>query len=143
VGAPAPLSENRTLATGLELEKLTSAVEPNPAFYQMTVHEAVANDQPSVIVFSTPGFCQTAFCAPVLDSAEAVATALGDHANFIHIEVYKQFNPELVLADEMVEWGFTSEPWTYVLDNEGWVAARFGGPVSPRELRAALESLLP
>ncbi len=143
IGEAVPLSENRTLATKPDIKQLTSAFEPNPALYQMTVREAVANERPSVVVFSTPGFCQTAFCAPVLGSAETLLSELGDRANFIHIEVYKEFNPELVLADEMVEWGFTSEPWTYLLDDEGRVAARFGGPVSPRELRTALEPLLP
>ena len=78
----------------------------------------------------------------MLNSVATVRDAVGDAANFIHIEVYKEFNPELVLADEMAEWGFATEPWTYVLDNEGKVAARFGGPVSPRELTAALEVLL-
>lgn len=143
IGEAAPLSENRTLATEPEIQKLTSAFDPNPALYQMTVREAVAHKRPSVVSFSTPGFCQTAFCAPVLESAEMLFSEFGDRANFIHIEVYKAFNPELVLADEMVEWNFTSEPWTYILDNTGRVAARFGGPVSPRELRAALEPLLP
>lgn len=142
IGDIPPHSENRTLTTEPDIKKLTSAFDPNPAFYQMTVKEAVANGQPSVVVFSTPGFCQTAFCAPVLGSSEEVYTTFGDQANFIHIEVYKQFNPELVLADEMVEWKLMTEPWTYVLDNDGRVAARFGGPVSPRELTSPLESLL-
>ncbi|HRW03516.1 MAG TPA: thioredoxin family protein [Caldilineaceae bacterium] len=142
IGDIPPHSENRTLTTEPDIKKLTSAFDPNPAFYQMTVKEAVANEQPSVVVFSTPGFCQTAFCAPVLGSSEEVYTSFGDQANFIHIEVYKQFNPELVLADEMAEWKLMTEPWTYVLDRDGRVVARFGGPVSPRELTAALESLL-
>jgi hypothetical protein len=42
----------------------------------------------------------------------------------------------------MDQWGLTSEPWTFVLDDEGKVAYRFGGPVSPRELTAALEPLV-
>jgi len=145
--APAPgdmalPSANRTLATEPVIEKLTSDIDPNPALYQMTVAEAISSERPSVVVFSTPGFCQTAVCTPVLNSVKEVYIQQGDHANFIHIEVYKQFNPELVLDDTMIEWGFTSEPWTYVLDGTGQVAARLGGPVSPRELTVALEPLL-
>lgn len=142
IGDAALPSANRTVATEPALEKLTSDVEPNAALYQMTVAEAITNGRPSVVVFSTPGFCQTAVCTPVLESVKTVYTQQSDRANFIHIEVYKQFNPELILADEMVAWGFTSEPWTYVLDTTGRVAARLGGPVSPRELTAALEPLL-
>lgn len=142
IGDTPPSSENRTLATEPDIKKLTSAFDPNPAFYQMTVKEAVANEQPTVVVFSTPGFCQTAVCAPVLESIEEAFDTYGDRTNFIHLEVYKQFNPELIVADEMVEWGLMTEPWTYVLDNDGRVAARFGGPVSPRELAVPLVPLL-
>jgi len=142
IGDAAFPSANRTLRSEPAIEKLTSDVEPTPDLYQMTIAEAIATGRPSVVVFSTPGFCQTAVCTPVLNSVKAVHAQQGDRANFIHIEVYKQFNPELLLADEMAEWGFTSEPWTYVLDTMGRVAARLGGPVSPRELTAALEPLL-
>jgi len=143
VGDEAPPSQNRTLATEPDIEKLTSGDDPIPAFYQMTVAEAVASERPSVIVFSTPAFCQTAVCAPVLRSAETVYDSLAGEVNFIHLEIYKEFNPELVLADEVAEWRLSSEPWTFVLDDEGRVAARLGGPVSPRELTAALDPLLP
>lgn len=143
IGDMALPSENRTLSTEPDISKLSSGNAPNPAFYQMTVKEAAANQRPSVIVFSTPAFCQTAICAPVLNSAETVYESLGDKVNFIHLEVYKQFNPELVLADEMAEWSLTTEPWMYVLDDSGRVAARLGGPVSALELAAVLEPLLP
>jgi len=142
IGDAALPSTNRTLATEPAIAKLTSDVEPNAALYQMTIAEAIATGRPSVVVFSTPGFCQTAVCTPVLNSVKAVYAQQGDRANFIHIEVYKQFNPELVLDDTMVEWGFTSEPWTYILDARGQITARFGGPVSQRELAAALDPIL-
>ena len=143
IGDMAPPSQNRTLATEPNIEKLTSGRDPNPAFYQMTVAEAVVSERPSVIIFSTPAFCQTAICAQVLHSSEEVFESLIDKANFIHLEIYKQFNPELVLADEVTEWKLSSEPWTFVLDDKGRVAARFGGPVSPGEITAVLEPLLP
>ena len=143
VGDRPPASRNRTLETEPDIEKLTSDWEPEPDLYQVTIAEAMQPGQPTVITFATPAFCQTQFCAPVVNSVKEVYGAQGDKANFIHIEVYKEFNPELVLADEMGEWGFATEPWTYLLDNEGRVAARFGGPVSPRELTAALETLQP
>jgi hypothetical protein len=141
VGSQAPASENRTLLTEPDISRLSSATDPNPNFYQMAVAEAVASNKPTVVVFATPAFCQTAICAPVLDSAESVYQAVGDEANFIHLEIYKEFNP-LVLADEVDEWRLSSEPWIFVLDPEGKVVARLGGPVSPRELSAALEPLL-
>ncbi|MGH2537838.1 MAG: TlpA family protein disulfide reductase [Candidatus Promineifilaceae bacterium] len=142
VGSRPPASRNRTLKTEPDLSKLTSDPTPSPGLYQMTIAETLDSGRPTVVTFATPAFCQTEFCAPVVDSVEQVYETFKDKANFIHVEVYKTFNP-LVLADEMSEWGFSSEPWTFVLDSTGQVAARLGGPVSPRELTAALTPLLP
>lgn len=142
IGSLPPASHNRTLKAEPDIHKLTSAVDPEPGLYQMTVAEAMTSGRPTVVTFATPAYCESRMCAPVVDSVEAVYHTLGDKANFIHIEIYKTFDP-LVYADEVKEWGLTSEPWTFVLDKDGMVAARFGGPLSPRELTAALTPLLP
>ena len=73
----------------------------------------------------------------MVDSVSAAKEQFSDAANFIHVEVYKEFSP-LVLADEMAEWGLVTEPWTFVLDGDGRIAARLGGPVSPQELADVL-----
>lgn len=140
VGTTPPASENRTLATEPDLAKLTSAAEPDPDLYQQTIAEAMASGKPSVITFATPGFCQTRYCTPVVDSVSVAKDQFGDAANFIHVEVYKEFSP-LVLADEMAEWGLVTEPWTFVLDGDGRIFARLGGPVSPQELADVLEQV--
>lgn len=137
VGDTPPASDNRTLQTEPELAKLTSDPAPEPGLYQLSVAEAVKSGQPTVVTFATPAFCESRLCAPVVDSVKAVYSEFKGSANFIHIEVYKTFNP-LVYADEMEEWHMTSEPWTFVLDKTGKVTARLGGPVSPRELEAVL-----
>jgi hypothetical protein len=143
VGSRPPPSENRTLATEPDIRKITSDFdEPEPALYQMTVAEAMTLDRPAVISFSTPAFCTSQVCVPVVSTLKAVHHELAEHVSFIHIEVYKEFEP-LVLADEVTQWQLTSEPWTFVLDRDGRVAARLGGPVSARELRDALLPLLP
>ena len=72
---------------------------------------------------------------------KALYPDLKDQVNFIHVEIYETFNP-LVYGPEMEQWGLPSEPWTFVLDDEGAVTHRFGGPVSSRELSAALETLV-
>jgi hypothetical protein len=140
VGELPPASENRTIETEPDLAKLTSGTEPNPDLYQQTIAQAMASGKPSVITFATPGFCQTRYCTPVVDSVSAAKEQFGDTANFIHVEVYKEFSP-LVLADEMAEWGLVTEPWTFVLDEDGRIAARLGGPVSPQELADVLAEL--
>jgi hypothetical protein len=143
IGQRVPASENRTLATEPDIRKLTSDFdEPEPALYQMTVAEAMTLGRPAVVSFSTPAFCTSQVCGPVVTTVKEVYHDLAEHVSFIHIEVYKEFEP-LVLADEVTQWQLTSEPWTFVLDRDGRVVARLGGPVSPRELQAALLPLLP
>lgn len=144
VGTAVPASQNRTLATEPDISKLTTDYdEPISELYQMTIAEAIQTGKPTVVTFATPAFCQTAICAPVLSSVKQVFADYAEVANFIHVEVYKEVNPDLVLDDTMVEWQLQSEPWTFVLDADGIVAARLVGPVSPRELTAALTPLLP
>lgn len=142
IGSRPPASENRTLNDEPDIALLSSGQDPVPALYQMTVAEALVGNRPTVVTFTTPRFCSSSLCAPVLHSVEAVYAAEKDKANFIHVEIYQTFEP-LVVADEVEEWGLPSEPWTFVLDGEGVVAARLAGPVSPRELTAALTAVLP
>ena len=142
VGDMAPLSQNRTLATEPDISKLSSGLDPDPAFYQLTVAEAVANEKPTVVGFITPGLCESKWCAPVLNSVATVRDAVGDKANFIHIEVYEDFQT-LTYVPEMAEWGLETEPYLFILDDAGRVTASLAGPVSPRELTQALEPVLP
>lgn len=142
LGDVPPASQNKTLATESDLTKLSSGPDPNPAYYQLTVAEALAQDKPIVVGFITPGLCQTEWCAPVLGSVDSIREAVGDSANFIHIEVFDDFQA-LTLVPEMAEWGLdTREPWVFVLNQEGQVTAKFSGPLSPRELDEALRPLI-
>jgi hypothetical protein len=140
IGAVPPASENRTLSTEPDITLLTTDPDPTPALYEMTVAEALASGRPTVVTFATPAFCQTAICTPVVNSVESVYADYGDQVNFIHIEIYDDFQ-ELTLAEPVIAWNLQSEPWTFVLDADGKVVARLGGPVSPRELQKALLGL--
>lgn len=140
IGVAPPASTNRTSTTH-DVSQLTSGNQPDPALYDTTVADALTSGQPTVVMFATPAFCQTQFCAPVVRSLEAVQEQVGEQANLIHLEIYQDFQ-ELILADEVEEWGLTSEPWTFVIDSDGEVVARMGGPVSPVELLEQLEPLL-
>jgi hypothetical protein len=141
LGETPPASYNRTLASEPNIARLTSDPHPEPGLYRLTVAEALTSGKPTVVTFATPGFCQTRLCAPVVDSVKAVYYDLQAAVNFIHIDVYQSFDP-LIYATEMDEWQLPSEPWTFVLDEDGRVAARLSGPVSPRELSDVLAPLL-
>ena len=141
LGELAPPTDNRTLADVTDITALTSDPAPDPDLYRMTVDAAAASGRPTVLAFATPAFCQTRLCGPVIDEIKALKADYGDRANFIHIEVYQRFEP-LEFADEMADWGLSTEPWVFVLDREGRVAARLEGSVTRAELEPILAGLL-
>ena len=137
VGDPGFPSESRTAFDAEAIKEISSDFQnPDPEFYRLTLAEALSNGRPTVISFSTPSFCATAFCAPVLETMKEVKSKNADF-DYIHIEVFANFET-LKPHQTINEWQLQSEPWTYVLDANGIVTARFGGPVSPSELGSQL-----
>lgn len=142
VGESAPSMATPTLDEA-ELADLTTDPDPDERFYRLSLDEALSNGRPSVIVFSTPAYCRTATCGPILDNVKEVA---GDHpdVDFVHIEVFTglrdpDFAPDPAhYAPAMFLWTLPSEPWVFVTDGSGTITARFEGAMSPEELEAEL-----
>ncbi|MDH3499539.1 MAG: hypothetical protein OEM97_05415 [Acidimicrobiia bacterium] len=143
IGDPAPPSESKTLEDGA-LAEITTDPEPDPAFYEMTVAEAVGSGHPSVIVFATPAFCVSATCGPSLEVTKDLAADF-PNVNFVHVEVFDNLDAstrdELVPAGPIIDWGLQTEPWIYVVDRAGIVQARFEGAVGADELRTAVDAV--
>lgn len=143
IGQLPPRSVTKT-SPPFALEDLSTDHHPDPAFYEVTVAEAIEAGRPSVIVFATPAFCQTALCGPTLDVVKEVAA---DHPDLrvVHVEVYDNLDAEaqgeLRVVPAIEEWNLPSEPWVYVLDSEGRVAGRFEGAVSASEIEDVLTFL--
>ena len=143
VGEPAPRSESPT-GDEFPLAQISSDPDPDPSFYELSLADALDDGRPTVAVFATPAFCQTATCGPVLDITKEVAR---NHPNvdFVHIEVYRDLEKaaqgELIPAPAILEWNFPSEPWVYVMDADGVIHDRFEGSVSPMELEEALTAV--
>lgn len=142
VGQPAPLSETRTTDTH-DLEEITTDPEPDPSFYEMTVAEAVQSG-PSVIVFATPAWCTTQTCGPMLDQVKRLSADYPG-LNYVHVEIYENIDAasfeELVPVPAVTEWGLPSEPWVFVTDSQGAVAAAFQGVALDTELATAFEEV--
>ena len=133
-------SESRIAVDATSISKISSDFQnPDPDFYKLSLAEALNNGRPTIISFSTPAFCTTAFCAPVLETMKEIKR---EHIDFdyVHIEIFDDFET-LTLHQTINEWQLQSEPWTYILNADGIVAARFGGPVSPAELKSHLHSI--
>lgn len=148
IGAPAPRSLTPTAGDTTDLATITSAPNPDPELYQLSVHQALDAGLPLVILFSTPAFCVSATCGPQLEILANLKDRYHGQANFIHIEVFA--NPHLIQGDRLAaqrvpavdEWGLPTEPWTFIVDKEGNIAAKFEQFTPEPVLAAALESVL-
>jgi hypothetical protein len=143
VGDKAPASITRTAADHT-LGEISTDPNPDPAFYETSLDAAITSGRPTVVVFATPGFCQSATCGPMLDIAKQVRPAhLG--ANFVHVEIFENLDApsfdQLRPVAAVTEWGFISEPWVYVIDPSGVVRARFEGVYTAEQLEDALSEL--
>jgi hypothetical protein len=173
VGEPAPPSRQPTLAQVGDIRELTTDLDPIADFYTLTVAEAVRSGRPTVVAFTTPAFCQSQVCGPVLDSVvKPLYQRYRGQANFVHIEPYRLrearegiglcpvpvFNRELARqgqgvgrcppepADQLPptneSWNLSSEPWVFVVDRQGRIAAKFEGVMALDEVEAALRATL-
>ena len=148
VGTAAPASATKTVADVGALEELTSALEPDPALYQMSLAEAVASGKPTVVVFATPAYCESATCGPQVEEVQALQATYGDRVNFIHVEIYD--NPHEIqgdlgnakVAEAVREWGLPNEPWTFIVDRHGKIADKFEAYTTREELEPALKAVV-
>jgi len=153
VGDHAPASKTPTLAdVGGDATKISTDSNPDPAFYETSVDQALAAHEPFVLIFATPKFCLSAQCGPTLDRIKPYASAYPT-VTFINVEPYK-----LVLVDGTLradldagnqlqpvattdEWHLLTEPNVFVVDRGGIVTANFELIFSDRELTAALDAV--
>ncbi|GAB4429097.1 MAG: thioredoxin family protein [Chloroflexi bacterium OHK40] len=145
IGSPAIPSENLTVAEQPDLAKLTSDANPDVDLYQLTIADAIAAQQPFVVAFSTPGYCQTAVCSPNQLVLKQLKDQYKGQVNFIHVEVYPYPFGESFQAQRRVQamsdWNLRTEPWTFLIDAKGVIQARYEGGITFAELEPALKQL--
>jgi hypothetical protein len=152
-GQPAPSVDTPTLAdVGGDVTKISTDTNPDPAFYQTSVADALAAHKPFVLVFATPKFCQTKTCGPTLDKVKEVAAKHPD-VTFINVEPYLledvdgQLQPKLDANGNLqavpatVDYGLITEPFVFVVGGDGIVKASFELIFTPEEMDQALNGL--
>ena len=148
IGERPPASVTKLAKDFENLKDMTSDPEPDEELYAMTVAEGLNAGKPLVVAFSTPAFCRTATCGPQLDVIKELKGYYYRDVNFIHVEVYD--SPADIegnlsnapLAQAMIDWALPTEPWTFVMDADGKVAAKFEAFATKDELEAALDAVL-
>jgi hypothetical protein len=129
-----------------DLTQLTSAADPNPAFYQLSLAQALQNGRPTVLLLATPAFCQSRLCGPAYEVTSELQKRFGDKANFIHVEVYTGLpNPAAAnwpLAPAMQALGLQTEPWLYLIGKDGRVIYRVEGLFTADEVGVQIQEVL-
>ena len=144
IGDPAVASNNPTVATtGGNFSKLTTRTPPDESLLEHSIAESLQAKAPFVVTFSTPKFCSSRTCGPVVDVVEEVASRFesGD-VRFIHVEVYEGNDPAKGYNHWMQEWGLITEPWTFLVGRDGKIVERYEGVVSVNELEQAVHDKL-
>ncbi len=125
---------------GGDLTKLSTRVPP--AADMLTTNFAdVVGRKPVVLLFATPALCQSRTCGPVVDIAEQVRAENGAGVTFIQQEIYQDNDPGKPLRPQVARWRLPTEPWAFVIDRHGRIAARFEGVFSVGELARAVAAV--
>jgi hypothetical protein len=90
IGDLVPRTEQKVLRDVSDFSEIDTSRNTNPAMHTQTVVEALDSGVPVVIGITTPLFCQTRFCGPVLE--QALRPLLGRYVHdvvVLHIEPFE------------------------------------------------------
>ncbi len=140
VGDKAPSVHTPTVDdVGGNLAKIDTRQPPD------TMHEDdladVLGREPVVLVFATPALCKSRVCGPTADVAEQVKSEYGDQASFIHQEIYNDNQIEKGLRPQVRAYNLPTEPWVFVIDDNGRITESIEGAASPEALQKAVQEV--
>jgi hypothetical protein len=122
---------------GGDLSKITTRIPPDT---QNKVDYADAlGEEPIVLLFATPQFCQSRVCGPVVDVAEQAKHEYGDKAAFIHMEIYNENDPGKGVRPQVRAFHLPSEPWLFTIDRRGVVRGAVEGAFGLKLMHEAVD----
>ncbi len=137
VGQPAPRTVQTVLSDAADIIEIDTPGQSDSHMHDLAIADALVSGRPSVMVFSTLGFCVSQVCGPAKDIVDELYDEYRDQANFIYVEPYDlekaRSGQGLLLLPFLVDdWGLETEPWVLLTDNHGLVGAKFQGIASLR-----------
>lgn len=150
VGERAPRTDNLTLdSDDAPREAVDSRARgdepiPDPELHRITIAESIRRGEPALVVFATPVYCVSRFCGPITDMAADLEKEYGDRANLIHVEIWRDFQNTVVnkgAADWIYRDDDLTEPWIYLIDDKGRIAARWDNVATRQEIEPLLNKL--
>jgi hypothetical protein len=138
VGEKAIRVHTKTLAdVGGDASQISTRNPPAEDLLQTDLADVLGR-KPVVITFATPLLCASRVCGPVVDIVEEAKSRAPSNVAFIHQEIYRDNQVDKGVQPPVAKWRLRSEPWTFVIDRSGKVAARFEGAFSVGELSRAI-----
>ena len=123
---------------------LCTRFDPCP-FHDITLEDALLNKTPTVLLISTPGFCQSSICGPSLELLITAVEEKQSKMNVLHAEVYTEpqkisetSNLQNLLSPVILEYGMDFEPSLVIADKNGIVVSRLDYTFDKTELDNAL-----
>ena len=153
VGDAVTPEDTPTATDAAGIAAISTDTNPDPDFYTTSVAAALAAHKPFVLVFATPAFCKSATCGPTLNVVKSVAAGFKGRLTFIHVEPYEltltdgHLQPVLdpynnpIPVQSVNDWGLPTEPYTFVVDANGKLSAKFEGIAAADELTAAFNAV--
>lgn len=144
VGHAAPRSRNQTLADVPDASYIDSGNPPDD-MHTISIADAIAQHRPALVVFATPAFCESSTCGPQVHAVQMLEPTYRGRLTFIHVEIYRDFKPDpskRQLTATVLEWNLQTEPWVFLIDARGTIAAEFEAVTAADELKVAVEQLL-
>jgi hypothetical protein len=141
IGFDAPRSENLTIDDVDDLSLIDSSANPTEEMHTTTIKAAIEAGRPVLVLFAVPGFCTSRLCGPEIEIMRKLYPEWQERVEFIHVEFYEDPGTNQIVSQAAKDWGLRTEPWFFLIDAEGKIAAKFEGPTSMAELVDALTAL--
>ncbi len=142
-GQPAPRSHNPTVANVPDASYIDSGSPPDD-MHQVSIADAIAQHQKTLVVFASPAFCTSRICGPEVQVVQSLEPTYRDRLTFIHVEIYTNFKPDPAkkqLAQTVIDWRLQTEPWIFLIGADGTIRDRFEGPTAADEVRDGIDRL--
>ena len=115
--------------------------KPACPLHDVTLEQALGEGKPVAFLISTPAYCQTQICGPVLDLLLGERDAYADRVRMLHADVYTDDQVK-TLAPVLNAYHLTWEPSLFLARADGTITARLDNIFDRKELRAELDKLV-
>jgi len=116
----------------------------DPELHRSTIASSMQKGHSIVVVFSTPVYCVSRFCGPITDMVQDLAHDYSDRADFIHIEIWRNFQKGIInqaAADWLLQDNDLREPWVFLIGSDGRIRERWDNVATRAEIEPYLERL--